>query len=528
MESTGDRVIRRLTALEGLRAPHEAIWRESFEYSFPERADYIYAAEQGSTAADRKRAELTDSTGIDAAKTLAAGLVGGIVPANSQWFDLDTGRLDDDQTNNWLSEIARSLWQAIHASNFDSVVIDCMIDAVCAGWFVLFVDEAEAGGYQFEWWPVGECWVAASKPSGPVDTVYRAYSHTVEQCVTEYGIDAVSETVRRKYESGRLDELVQLVRAIEPRKGGRRDSPMPQDLPIASYTVERQGKHLVRESGYHEFPCAVPRWRMIPRSAYAKGPYSDVLPDVKTLNALTRAEIQSAELEVAGMWKARDDGVLNPSAVRIGPRRIVAVADMDNLQRLDTRTGSQRSFSLKADLQAAIRHALKADQLQPQDKPQMTAYEVSVRVQMIRQLLGPDFGRFQPEFLAPIIHRCIGLADRAGVLPAPPSDVDFYAIQYRNPLSRSQRMEESESTKAFIAQVAATADSKQDPSVWDLIDLDKAHRHVADGEGVPSDVLRDPDDVADLRAKRQQAQEQAAQQEQQAAMQAATVKRVAA
>ena len=38
---------------------------------------------------------------------------------------------------------------------------------------------------------------------------------------------------------------------------------------------------VLREGGYHEFPVVVPRWRRLPGSAYALGPMSDALPDVK-------------------------------------------------------------------------------------------------------------------------------------------------------------------------------------------------------------------------------------------------------
>jgi hypothetical protein len=64
-------------------------------------------------------------------------------------------------------------------------------------------------------------------------------------------------------------------------------------------------------------------------------------------------------------------------------------------------------------LQAQIRKILMADQLQAQDGPAMTATEVHVRVNLIRQLLGPIYARLQAEYLQPLIERCFGLAYRA-------------------------------------------------------------------------------------------------------------------
>ncbi|MDP1020076.1 portal protein, partial [Klebsiella pneumoniae] len=84
------------------------------------------------------------------------------------------------------------------------------------------------------------------------------------------------------------------------------------NLRFASYNVEVSGKLIVRESGYHEFPCCVPRWMKIPGTPYGIGPVYDALPDCKELNETKRMEKAAQDLAIAGMWIAEDDGVLNP------------------------------------------------------------------------------------------------------------------------------------------------------------------------------------------------------------------------
>lgn len=535
MDGQAERIVRRLSAMEGTRNPYEARWRECFDVTWPERGDSFWNRQGVPTDEQAKRARLVDSTTADAAETLAAGLVGGLVPSNLQWFDLDTGDVDAVEHNDWLSEQARFLWSNIHASNFDACAMDVFIDAVAAGWFCLYVEERAGGGFDFQWWPLGECYIAASRAGGPIDTVYRRYALTVEQCVSMFGYAGVSERTRGLFDKGgaSLEDKVEMVHAIEPRRNAP-GGPFARDLPVASYHIELTDKHMCRESGYHEFPCAVPRWRLINGQPYALGPVAKVLPDANTLNALGTTEIQAAELAVGGLWKGRDDGVLNPHNVRIGPRRVIVVADMQNFERLDTSNGrgAQQGWTLKADLQASIRKALMTDYLQPQDKPQMTAYEVHVRVQMIRQLLGPNFGRFQSEFLQPLIARCFGIAMRAGALGEPPEGLDRYSVQYKSPLARAQQAEDAEATAGYIDWLGNLATVKQDASVFDGIDLDKAGRHIATGRGVPTDVLRDPDEVADLRKRReeaaQDAEQQQAQQEVQMMAAEGAAKRVAA
>jgi hypothetical protein len=101
------------------------------------------------------------------------------------------------------------------------------------------------------------------------------------------------------------------------------------------------------------------------------------------------------------------------------------------------------AFTAEERLQASIRKIMMADQ-QPQDGPAMTATEVHVRVALIRQLLGPVYGRFQAEYLQPLVERCFGIAFRAGVFLPPPRvsrvPISTCVISPRWPVRRSWKM----------------------------------------------------------------------------------------
>ena len=121
------------------------------------------------------------------------------------------------------------------------------------------------------------------------------------------------------------------------------------------------------------------------------------LPDIEQLNRLVAMEDMAAELAVAGMWIAEDDGVLNPRAVKVGPRRIIVANSVDSMKPLMTGADFNVSFTKKAELQMQIRRALMADQMQPlgnaADRPDMTLGEVHARMALTRQVLGPMYGR---------------------------------------------------------------------------------------------------------------------------------------
>ncbi|HEY0878985.1 MAG TPA: portal protein [Zeimonas sp.] len=511
-ETLAQQILRRAQQAKSDRALHESVWRECLEYTWPELAHGITGETVTASDAQAKKARQLDGTGRDAAKTLAAGLIGGLVPANAQWFELDVGR-ESDEEKRWLSEAAETIWENIHVSNFDAAVLDAMKYEVAAGWFALYIDEAPEGGYSFECWPMGGVYASASRKGGRIDTVYRSFELTVEQCVNEYGENGVSEEVREKLRAGKLSEKVALTWAIYPRTHYVIGPALARNKRFASVVVEDRSKKVVRESGYDEFPVVVPRWAFIPGTDYATGPFSDALPDVKSLNKLVFNELAASDLAVGGMWVAVDDGVLNPRTVKVGPRKIISAASTENIKELKSGADFNVAWTEREQLQAQIRRTLMADQLQPQDKAQMTAYEVHVRVQLIRQLLGPIFGRLQTEFLQALIERCFGIAYRAGVLGAPPESLAgrSFTVKYVSPLARAQKLEEVTAIEAWYASLGQLAQAKQDPSIFDIADDDAAARTLAEGRGVPARILRSVDDIAALRESRAEAQEQAKQ-----------------
>lgn len=524
-------IIRRLGALKAMRQPLEQGWAECFSYSFPERGHGLNGNVALPSDIQSKKVRILDDTAADSARILSSSIVSGTTPANSLWFGLDAGQ-ESDEENRWLDESARIMFDNIHGSNFDAAAFECMVDMVDAGWFVLYIDEAKEGGYHFEQWPLGQCYVSSSKQGGVVDTIYREVEMTVEQIIAEYGIDKVSAKIAEAYNNDKLDDKFSVVHAIYPRQVHAVNGRMAKNLPFASCHIEVDSKQLLRESGYHEFPCAIPRWMLVPGSPYATGPMANALGSIRTINDIKALELANLDLATAGMWIAEDDGVLNPRAVKIGPRKVIVANSVDSMKALTPGADFNIVFTAEERLQAAIRKALLADQLQPQDGPAMTATEVHVRVQLIRQLLGPIYGRLQAEYLQPLVTRCFGIAYRAGVLGQAPQSLQnrVFTVKYLGPLARAQRLEDVTAMDRF--ETTLMSEAQADPTVLDLYDFEEAAKQRSKFLGVPQSLLRSDDQVAKLRDSRkavqQQQQQQAAGQQLQQSLGDAAVQRLAA
>ena len=516
---------KRLERLTTLRAVHEQVWVDCYDHSFPIRGSGLQGGwpMDAQQAADRK-ARLLHSVSTDAGRTLAAALVSGAVPSSSVWALLGVSNADDGGKR-WLDEKGKQLHEEVHSGTFDAVAMECALDMVAAGWFALYIDvDRDFGGFSFEQWPISSVFAAASKPGGLVDTVYRKYTLTVEQAAVEFGEDALHENTRAKLQD-MPDAEVEMVHAIFPRYPHVKGARLAKNMPIASLHFELATKHLLREGGYHEMPVIVPRWAVIPNSVYAIGPMFDALPDARQLNELIRMDMMNADIAIGGMWVGVDDGVLTPRTAKLGARKMLVGKSIEIIKKLSSGGDWMLADTRIAQLTAAIRRTLMADQLEPQDGPTRTATEINVRVGMIRQLLGPIYGRLQAEWLAPMVQRCFGLMYRAGLFGEAPQSLGGASLQvrYNNPLARAQKLEDVAAIESFNASMAQMVDMGQvvpeADRAADVVNYEEQARVLADGLGVPLKTMRDADQLAAFRQRKLEAQQAAQQQAQQQEMQ---------
>jgi hypothetical protein len=504
----------RLDALRGARTLHENTWRECFDYSLPALSSG-FNGQHPLTAGEvqSQKARLLDSTASDALRTMADGFMGGLTPANSRWFAMDIGQ-ESQEERRWLDDSADVIWENIHASNFDAEAYDAMLFLGGAGSFALYEDEDDAGGFYFENWPLSECYFASTRQGGRVDTCYRAFKMTAGAAVAAYGEGKVSTQVQDMVKGGKQDTEIDILLAIEPRRDYLPGATIATRLPFASCHMEISTNHVLREGGYHEFPVICPRWYRLPGSVYALGPMSDALPDVKSLQEVKRWEFAAAETAIAPPMVAVDDGVLNPRLIKLGPRKIIVANDVDSIKPLIT--GARVDFGqlIVGELQASIRRVLMADLFQKLlDDPKMTATQVHAIVGVLRQRMGPRFGRFQSEYLQPLVERSFGLALRAGVLGQPPESLmnREYTVRFLSPLARSQKLEDVSAMDrhegALLTEAAVV------PGVLDTYDWDEAQRYRAELLGVPQKLIPDARKVAAQRQQKEAAAKEQAQQQ---------------
>ena len=516
--ATFEYIKKRCSALESDRATWEDHWQDILDYVMPRKADISFVRAKGT-----KRTEvLYDSTAITANNLLAASLQGTLTSPSLPWFHL---KLRDKELNEhrdvqlWLEDSARRMYDTFNESNFNTEVHELYLDLCSVGTGSMFVEEGNNGfeteGIHFNTLHIAEYFIQENI-NGQVDTLYRKYKLTARQAIEEFGEDNLGEKIIEASKN-KPDKMFNFIHAVEPTKDYERAlGKANTKLPFHSCHVCVEDKMVVRTGGYNEFPYLVPRWAKATGEIFGRSPSYNALPDIKTLNKAVEIGLKAWAKAIDPPLLVQDDGVIG--RVRMTPAGITVVRNDGAIKPLQIGSNWQITDMKETQLRTAIRQAYYSDQLQLQEGPQMTATEVQVRYELMQRLLGPTLGRFQSEFLNPLIERTFGIMLRAGALMPEPDIIKGQQIdvEYVGPLARSQRMEESVAIERLYGLAMNVV--QVDPTIMDNINHDEAIRLRATLLGVPKTILRGRDEVEELREQRAEQQQAMAQaQEQQAA-----------
>lgn len=502
-------------------------WQDLTELILPRKANVNLRRSPGRPQTER----MLDATAPHALELLAASMQGSLTSQAIRWFYYRVRGIaygEDPEMDVWLEQTGDSVYDELKWSNFSAEAHEFYTDLGCLGTAAMYIEKREPKpgapwtGLRFKTLGPGT-YAIDEDDEGRVDTLYYKYKLTARQSVQRFGMANLPDEVKRQLTSPGQDpdRSFEYINCIYPRKDKWVDaySLNPSNLPYASLHISLDYKQVVKESGYHEFPFAVARWTKSSDEKYGRSPGYTVLADIKTLNKLVELKLRALANKVYPPLKVRDDGVLG--TVKLSPGALTHVRDMEAVGPLLTdRDGVQAGQLQEEKMQAAIRRGFFSDQLQLQEGPQMTAYEVQVRYELMQRILGPTLGRLETEFLEPVISRSYRIMERAKrFTPPPPSMMQKlqaqgrgFDIEYEGPLQRAQRLGDVVTIQRCFQLVLPLVQA--DPQILDNYDLDATARVITKNTGAPAIIIRSADDVAKMRADRAAQQQQQAQQQQ--------------
>lgn len=515
-----EQIIKRKEVLKSERSVWESHWQEVCDHIVPSKNNVITPLIPGT----KKGIELYDSCAVQSNILLAGALHGILTNPASQWFYLTTGdqKMDDqDEVRTWLYDTTLKMHDVLNQSNFQTEIHEVYLDLGSIGTAPISIDEDDKEVVRFSAHHISSVLVDENS-RGVIDTVFKVYEWDLRQIAQEFGVDKMPEKFRTALEKGeRRKEKV--IHAVYPRTDDElMSNPKagPQSFPIASKWVLESEKYLIKDSGFKEFPYAIPRWSKVTGELYGRSPGMAALPDVKMVNSMMLATIKGAQKTVDPALQAPDDGFLN-GKIRTAPGAInyYRAGSNDRIEPICKDARIDFGYQVVEDVRKRIREAFYINQLQLHEGPQMTATEVVQRREENARIMGPVLGRQHSELLKPMIDRVFGIMLRKKLIPAPiPVILSGKNIQvkYSSLIAKAQRTSEAGNILRAIQTIQPFVATS--PQIMDNFDGDKVARYSATTFGLPQEILRDENAVEQIRQGRAQAQQQLIQQQREAAM----------
>jgi Bacteriophage head to tail connecting protein len=500
--------------LRSQRSPFEAEWRDCATYIQPRKSSAIGTKP---TVGEKQTRKLYDSTAIHANGNLANTMHGTLTSPAIRWFkyQMRTQELNQDvDVKDWLDVCAGRVYAALGQSNWNAENLEVFLDLGAFGTGGVFLTEREPAtgpfqGLQFRSLPIGT-YVISEDAEGKVDTVIYDFSLAAEAVVRRFGEPNVGDRIARLAKE-KPTERVDLLHAVMPRLGGTYGSPAGEK-PWASCYLSERDKHILEEGGYDLFPFAVPRWAKASGESYGRGPGHTALPDIQTLNAMTRMELEQIALAIKPPLGARDHGVIG--AIRWVPGGVTTIREKDSLIPFESGAKFQVGQIKSAELKSAIKDMFYNNQLQLPTNQPMTATEIERRYELMNRVLGPTVGRIEFEHTNVVAMRAFALMMLRGALPAPPpiieeaalSGNDHLDVVSEGPLARAQKGSEVLAIERSLQIILPMAEAS--PQVLDVMKMDEAAKVVMEASNVPARVFASQVEIDQVRQVRAQAQQQ--------------------
>lgn len=513
-ETAVETLLKRAAKAREKRDAFATLMRDIYAFAMPERDAWnSYAPGQ-----DRVSPRVFDSTAVVATPRFANRLQQAMFPAQQQWCRLSlpeelaaVPEAQDVQRD--LEALTNRLFAHVHVSNFDLVANE-FCQELAAGTACMLIQNGRLATKRSRGPLVRfECIPAAlvAFDEGPWGTAEGIF----------FDQEMPARLVRRTYpDATDLPESVTTAERDEPERPVKllqATTYDPDDDVWRMDVIVEADKARIARRRFRTSPWIIVRWTKAPGEVHGRGPLTQALPDIRTLNKLVELFLKNTSLQVAGVWTAADDGVLNPSTVRIVPGMVIPVRSNGgpagaSLARLPVGSDFALSDMLRQQMQTNIRQVMFDDPLPPEVVAGVTATEIIERIRKFQQDTGA-FGRLQADAVAPIVTRCLDILEEAGELADPRfaglMDAlrgDAVRIRAVSPLAAAQDQTDAQAVLSFAGGATRLGDYGLRMMRAGL-DPDRAGRFVAEKLGVPHQLIPTEQELQEQDQTAQQAEQ---------------------
>jgi hypothetical protein len=483
--------------------------------------------------------------------TCVTGILGYGMSPNINWFRLsltDKEMNEADGVAQWLEKCEKTLRRTMETCGLYQQSQRWVYEAVIYGHSAMLIEELHNADKPIRYYtPPAQEFYLDQNETGETDTVYRAYWSDIENVIGFYGRKAVHEKTLERYDrytekaangnfsGGGQDMSMKLLHAVFVRRTGKPEfGETVANKKWASFVIDVDNKHIIRESGYDDFPYAVFFWEKIGK------PYG-ISPSMKAGNDIAMFQSASQALSEIQQGIARPHYILPESLRGKENFRPGGVTYIDNPattipQQLERPGGLPETLETLRFFEQAVKDWFNVDfflMLRQQGiSAEMTATAIAAMQGEQTALLSAIIANLF-EGQSKIIQRTFDILAKKRLLPPMPFALQAMGgslkVDYIGVLAQAQKAAYEytglQSVLGIANQYAQFA--KIDPRfarVLDWLKVDSLFKKTVESLGVPKEVIRTESEYAEVQAgiderEKAQAAETAAAQNQQAVMQ---------
>lgn len=472
-------------------------------------------------AGEKKTDKQVDASGMMANSRFAAICDSLLTPRNMMWHGLaanDDYVMKDRDSRLWFEAVTKLLFKYRYnpLANFSSQNQSIYRNLGAYGTGAMFIDALDMSlghgkGLRYKSLPMGQIYLRENH-QGLIDGFFRVLKLTAYQAYQKWP-DTFPDVLRAALKNG-SQNLYMFVQRVCPRTGYDKERLDYKGKPYASTYISVEGKCVVQEGGYNSLPLAGTRYEQAAGEVYGRSPAMMVLPALKTLNAEKRVFLTQGHRAGSPVLLTSDDGIMDfsmrPGAMNKGG----VTSDGKPLVHALPTGDIQITKEMMQEEKVLINDAFLVTLFQIlTETPQMSATEVIERTNEKGILLAPTVGRQQSEYLGPMIDRELDVLAELRLLPPMPGRLKEaqgeYQTVYTSPMSRAMRAQEAAGFMRTLEVANQVVSATGDPSYYDPFNFEVALPEIADINGVQFSWMSSPEQMADKKQKRAQAQARA-------------------
>ncbi len=504
-----DELIKQYEQELSKRRNFESYWQTLHDYFYIESSDVNKTYSQGN---ELDPTMLWDSTTLECSDIFASGFMNYLTPPTSRWSRLrhrDPALSANKAIGDFFEDVMSEVNYALNRSNFYDQMFPAYKSSGVYGTACLFEEEDIEDDIRFYNMPLKQV-VIVEDAKGRVSKFYIEFEYTAQQAASRWGEESLPTDLKSEIKEGKGESKKhKFLLFIGERYKREIQKDNKRNLPIEACWVYVEGRTVIEESGYNEFPAYCHRFDKRPQVSWGFSPAMKSLPFARLLNAIAKTNLRT-------MMKHTDPPIAIPHNAFIAPFNMNPRAI--NTYKKDMMPDKGifpfgNSGDPSVGIQAVEYYSGKVKTLMYADTflafsnitKDMNNPEIMERINEKMTMLAPAVGRYLDEVISPIVQRTIGILQRRGKLPDPPVELLMepgYEIDFIGVLAQAQRRAELNTLVTGLQMVGNMAQFS--PEVLDKIDPDKVTDEVWSITGAPVKVLRDDGEVQQIRQGRAQ------------------------